>query len=217
VPILEHDSAPAEQSGRHAEGMRLLPPTVLLDPAYRVPAAPAGSGGLAWLRASVPRFCDGEVHTRRRALVDGWLTAAGREPDPRADPTAVLLDALGLPAECAADVELVAAAYQPHAAQSPAADAAADRLVARSGGRTEVAAARICVVVQAHAALRVLRGQVEAGTDGPPVPVTRRVDPAGDTVEVDLTDAPFGAGPHACPGRMIAEGWAAAWRAVDAR
>jgi hypothetical protein len=197
--------------------MRLLPPTVLVDPGYRVPAAPAASGGLAWLRSSVPRFCDGEVHTRRRALVDRWLDVAGREPDPRADPTSVLLDALGLPPECVADVELVAAAYQPHAAQSPEADAAADRLVARCGGPTEVAAARVCVVVHAHAALRALRAQVQAGTDGPPVPVTRRVDPAGDVVEVDLADAPFGAGPHTCPGRTIAEGWAAAWRAVRAR
>jgi hypothetical protein len=197
--------------------MRLLTPAVLVDPGYRVPAPPAASGGLAWLRASVPRFCDGEAHTRRRALVDRWLAGVELAPDPGADPTTLLLQALGLPPDCLPDVELVAAAYQPHAPQSAEADAAADRLVARCGGRTEVAAARICVVVQAHAALRALRAQVRAGTGGPPVPVTRRVDPAGDTVEVDLTDAPFGAGPHACPGRTIAEDWAAAWRAVVAR
>ncbi|MEX5720407.1 hypothetical protein [Geodermatophilus maliterrae] len=41
------------------------------------------------------------------------------------------------------------------------------------------------------------------GSAGPP----RRVAPDGTTVEVDLADAPFGRGPHACPGRAIAEAW----------
>ena len=31
------------------------------------------------------------------------------------------------------------------------------------------------------------------------------VGPDGAVVEVDLTDAPFGRGPHACPGRALAE------------
>jgi cytochrome P450 len=29
--------------------------------------------GIAWLRARVPRFCDGPVHERRRALVEAEL------------------------------------------------------------------------------------------------------------------------------------------------
>jgi hypothetical protein len=37
--------------------------------------------------------------------------------------------------------------------------------------------------------------------DDPPVPATRRRRPDGEIVLVDLRDAPFGAGPHACPGR----------------
>ena len=197
--------------------MHLLPPSVLLDPGYRVPAAPPATSGLGWVRAAVPRFSDGEVHARRRVLVDRLLAGIGATPDPGAEPTTVLLQALGLPRDCLPDVELVAAAYQPHAPQSAAADAAADRLVARCGGRTEESAARVCVLVQAHGALRALRAQLRAGTGGPPVPTTRRVDPAGTTVEVDLTGAPFGAGPHACPGRAIAETWAAAWQAVESR
>ncbi|PZA20830.1 hypothetical protein DMO24_13485 [Modestobacter versicolor] len=183
---------------------------MLLDPRYRVPPAPPADAGVAWLRASVPRFTDGPAHTRRRALVDRLLAGLPGLPDPGGDPTTALLLALGLPAGCRADVELVAGAYQPHAPQSAVADAAADRLVDRCGGRTEEAAARVCVLVQAHAAMQALLAQLRAGAPGPPVPVTRRVGPDGRTVEVDLAGAPFGAGPHACPGRALAEARAAA-------
>src|SRR4051794_23841544 len=44
---------------------------ILGDPAFLVPPAAAvaeGAGGLAWLRASVGRFCNREAHARRRAL-----------------------------------------------------------------------------------------------------------------------------------------------------
>jgi hypothetical protein len=184
--------------------MRLLPAAVLEDPRYRMPATTPADAGVGWLRAAVPRFCDGDDHARRRALVEEVL--AGLVVVPCLDPATVLLQALGLPADCRADVALVATAYQPHAPQTAAADAAADRLVERCGGRTEAAAARVCVLVQAHAAMAALL----AGGEGPPVPRTRRVAPDGSTVEVDLTGAPFGAGPHACPGRPIAEALAGA-------
>lgn len=190
--------------------MPLLPAAVLVDPRYRMPAAPPAGAGVGWLRAAVPRFCDGDDHARRRALVDEVL--AGLAVVPGDDATTALLQALGLPPEYRADVALVAGAYQPHAPQTAAADVAADRLVERCGGRTEASAARVCVLVQAHAAMAALL----AGGEGPPVPRTRRVAPDGSTVEIDLTEAPFGAGPHACPGRPIAEALAGA-RAAGGR
>jgi cytochrome P450 len=55
--------------------------SILTDPAWVVPPAqPDGTTGtLAWLRASVPRFCSGADHERRRALAEREL---GRiEPD----------------------------------------------------------------------------------------------------------------------------------------
>ena len=185
--------------------MDLLGPDVLEDERSLVPAAPPGTRGLAWLRASVPRFCDGEAHTRRRALVDALLRDLVLTPAPGVDPTVVLLRALGLPEDCLADVATVAAAYQPHARQSPDADAALERLVQRCGRRDEESAARICVLVQAHGALHALLADRRAGVDRPPVATTRRVTPDGRTVEVDLTGAPFGRGRHACPGRSLVE------------
>ncbi|GAB3308437.1 hypothetical protein GCM10027451_17390 [Geodermatophilus aquaeductus] len=185
-----------------------LPSAVLEDPRYRVPAASPADTGLAWLRSQVPRFCDGPEHTRRRGAVDALLTAVTVIPNLAADPTVALLEACGLPAGCRDDVALVAAAYQPHAPQSPDADAALERLVAACGGRGRTTAARLCLLVQAHAAMEALVAQLRTGAAGPPVPVTRRVAPDGTTVEVDLADAPFGRGPHACPGRALAEAWA---------
>ncbi|HET7015821.1 MAG TPA: hypothetical protein VFI65_18010 [Streptosporangiaceae bacterium] len=56
---------------------------ILADPSYVVPPAPAvpdtETGTLAWLRSLVARFCDGDVHDRRRALVERDL--AGLDPD----------------------------------------------------------------------------------------------------------------------------------------
>ena len=55
---------------------------ILADPQYQVPPAPSvpadETGTLAWLRAHVARFCDGEVHDRRRELVEREL--AGLDP-----------------------------------------------------------------------------------------------------------------------------------------
>lgn len=176
---------------------------MLDDPRYRVPPAPPAASGVAWLRAHVARFCDGEAHRRRRglavAVIDGLhdLPAAG-------SPTARILAGLGLPGRLEADVALVAAAYQPHASPSPAADDAADRLVAACGGRTEAAAAVACVLVQAHAATLALVDTLRRGSDAPPVPTTRRLAPDGVEVLVDLAGAWFGGGAHRCPGRALA-------------
>lgn len=184
--------------------MDLLPADVLEDPRYRVPAAPSADVGTAWLRSHVARFVDGPEHARRRALVDRLLEELVLDPRPGAAPTEALAAALGLPGTTA-DVALVAAAYQPHAPQSAEADDAVERLVAACGGHHDAAtAARIGVLVQAHAATEALLAMRRAGREGPPVPTTRRVGPDGVEVAVDLTDAPFGRGPHACPGRDLA-------------
>jgi cytochrome P450 len=50
---------------------------ILADPAYLVPPAPpvplTEHGTLAWLRAHVARFCDGQEHDRRRAITEQEL------------------------------------------------------------------------------------------------------------------------------------------------
>lgn len=188
--------------------MRTLPSSVLADPTFRVPVvppAPPGAYGLAWLRAHVARFSEGDDHVRRRALAAAVIADLDRAVRPAADPTLALVRACGLADHHAHDVALVAAAYQPHAPQGPAADDAVVRLVEKAGARDEGTAALIGVLVQAHAAVHALVAQRRGDAPpGPPVPATRRVGPTGEEVAVDLTDAPFGRGPHACPGRALA-------------
>jgi hypothetical protein len=151
----------------------------------------------------VPRFCEGQEHARRRALAEQVIARIGR-PRRLSSPTATLLNAMGLPPGLEPDVAVVAQAYQPHVPVPPEADAAADRLVAACGGRNEESAARVCVLVQAHAATLALIARLEAGDGAPAVPATRRVTPDGHEVLVDLAAAPFGAGRHACPGQALA-------------
>ncbi|MDQ2586965.1 PEP phosphonomutase [Saccharothrix yanglingensis] len=165
---------------------------------YAVVPVPEAGTGVAWLRASVARFSEGEAHVRRRAVAEALLSAVDtarlRRPG---DPVAVLARALGLPSSVAGDVALVARCYQPHLPVAAGADAAVERLVAVCGGtRDEVTANRIGLLVQACDATRALVAGVE-----PPVPVTRRLAPDGSVVEVDLSGAWFGAGRHACPAR----------------
>jgi cytochrome P450 len=183
--------------------MEMVASDVLLDPAFAVPAVPGAPAGVGWIRCMVPRFCEGEAHARRRALAQRVIAQIGR-PRRLSSPTATLLDAMGLSLSLEPDVSAVAQAYQPHVPVPPEANAAADRLVAACGGRTEESAARVCVLVQGHAATLALIARLEAGDGGSAVPVTRRVAPDGHEVLVDLAGAPFGAGRHACPGQALA-------------
>jgi 2-methylisocitrate lyase-like PEP mutase family enzyme len=175
---------------------------VLTDPNYTVPAVPPADTGVAWLRAHVARFSDGADHRRRRALAEGFLAALDAESLHRpGNPVANLAEALGLPRAVAADVAVVARSYQPHTPVTDTADAAVARLVeACDGVWDEATANRIGLLVQAcDATIALIAGR------RPPVPVTRRVAPSGETVEVDLATTPFGVGRHACPGRKHAE------------
>src|SRR3954454_21973288 len=145
---------------------------VLTDPEYRVPSGPMGDRGMAGLRGLVVRFCDGDVDDRRRAATEAVIDDIADAPFVDT-PTRSLLTALGLPVELEDDVALVAATYQPHAPESTESDAAADRLLIACGGRDEHSPARVCVLVQAHAAATSWLGLLRTGSDAAPVPVTR--------------------------------------------
>jgi cytochrome P450 len=151
---------------------------ILGDPGFLVPRAPAadGAGGVAWLRASVGRFANGEVHARRRALgiaelarldcadlereacarAERLLGTTGRKPFDLmariARPAAVevLAEALGLPGVTAADVAVAARAYPPATRIDKKAGGAVERLVTACGGtHDEATATRIGLLVQA--------------------------------------------------------------------
>lgn len=173
--------------------MRTVPADVLLDPDHRVPSPGSGTSALDRLRSSAVRFCDGPEHTRRRRLVEQLISGIELRPVPGEHPVATLARALlgTVDARLVPDVERVVAAYHPHLPQTGEAEGAAGRLLDACGGQTEDAAARACLLVQAAAGLTSPR-------------TTRRVAPDGEEVLVDLTGAPYGAGPHACPGRALA-------------
>ncbi|MCE0536541.1 isocitrate lyase/phosphoenolpyruvate mutase family protein [Kineosporia rhizophila] len=183
--------------------MRTVPSEVLDDPRFTVPSASAAQG-VGWLRAHSPRFTDGAAHRRPQTAVAQVLNTLGPLPN-APSPTHSLLRALGLPDRWETEVRTVAAAWQPHSPQSAEADAAADQLVDVCGGRTEVGAATACLLVQAH----IPTAELARNPESAPVPFTRRVGPDGDEVLVDLTDAWFGRGPHACPGEHLARALAA--------
>ncbi|OPC79332.1 hypothetical protein B4N89_35370 [Embleya scabrispora] len=196
--------------------------SLLTDPAYTMPVVPAAPpAGVAWLRASVARFSDGAVHERRRALVVADLDRIDphhlgeRAARGGRGPVEVLAEALGLPGELAAgiaaDVAVVATAYQPHTAITAEADRAVVRLVRVCGGVADEATAnRIGLLVQACDATKALTAHLAAGRTDPPVPHTRRVAPNGTTIKIDLTESPFGLGPHACPAQTHAHSLASA-------
>jgi cytochrome P450 len=195
---------------------------VLHDPAFVVPPVPPASSGVAWLRASVGRFSEGEVHDRRRALSVAVLDGIPVEPlrEPHGDhPVAALARAMGAPDGVVELVRDVAQAYQPGTGDEARADAALDRLVELLGAYDELTAARIGVYVQACEPTAALvdrarhRGVDAVLRDDPPVPATRRqalaartvggvTVAAGEVVRVALAgDLAFGAGPRRCPGR----------------
>lgn len=179
------------------------PSESLLDPSYTVPEPPLGTTGVAWLQSHVPRFSEGDAHARLRSQVDDVLAELTVESVPGEEPTACLLRAFGLPAEAKADIGLIAECYHPHQPATPAADAAVERMLVEIGGRTEATAAKICILVQAHAGTQALIRVLREGEQRAPVPFTRRVRSDGVTVEVSLDDAHFGRGPHACPGEAL--------------
>ena len=175
--------------------------SILLDDNYVVPPVRPAAEGVAWLRSHVARFSEGDDHRRRRAIVEGLLTPV--EPDTLArsgDHLATLADALGLPRTTARDVRAVAPSYQPHTDVTSEADAAVTRLVTACGGRwDEHTANLIGLLVQAcDATAGLIAGHAI------PVPATRRIGPDGQQVHLELTDLPFGAGRHECPGRRHA-------------
>lgn len=175
----------------------------LVAEGFRAVDVPEAATGVAWLRSRVARFSEGAEHVRRRALTEDLISgidlASLRRPGA---PVANLAVALGLPRdpELVAEVAAVATSYQPHVRQDAAADTALERLVERCGGqRSEQVAAVIGLLVQTHDATRAWLSGAR-----PPVPATRRITPDGDEVLVDLSDRPFGAGRHACPGQEVA-------------
>jgi hypothetical protein len=170
-------------------------PIILRANAAAQTALRANAAALTALRANAA--------AQARALLPGDLSVIART---------VPLVVLGLPPNLVGAVGAVAKAYH---TGDPAADEAVATLVAAfSGTPDEATAARIAVFVQAYdataalienAAMSGLRAPVDEIVeavlrDNPPVRATRRlVD--GEVRLVDLAGNPFGAGPHACPGR----------------
>jgi hypothetical protein len=199
-----HVSAPTETCVRSVDVVDAK--AILLSEQFVVPTVAVASDGVAWLRSHVARFSEGEAHRRRRGIVDALLARV--EPDAlqcSGDHVATLAQALGLPRSVAAHIRAIAPSYQPHTEITPEADTAVARLVGACGGRwDEETANLIGVLVQAcDATARLIAGERV------PVPATRRIGPDGREVHVDLTDLPFGAGRHECPGRRHAQALAA--------
>jgi hypothetical protein len=148
------------------------------------------------------------IVARLATLDPGVLRERARETG---DATFTLAEALGAsdPRAAADAVAAIAPHYNPApaapaATATPDVDAAVARLLALlPAAPPELAAQQIAILVQSHAATAAL---IAAGgtLDPPPVPITRRVAPTGELVEVDLTGQPFGAGARACPGAELA-------------
>jgi cytochrome P450 len=205
---------------------------ILNDPEYLVPAVdpPGPVGTIAWLRATVSRFCNGEAHARRRALVEAQIGALDvdrlRSRAAREDFLRVLASETGVSDVDAAveAVAVVARAYHP-GTSDPGADEAVATLVRLLPEReAEALAQHIALLVQASTATATLLARAHEGRgreaapggaaspadavaaalrEAPPVPTTKRVGPDG-LVVLPLDGVPFGAGPRACPGEAVA-------------
>ncbi len=143
------------------------------DPLFEVPTAPPATVGIGWLRATVSRFANGEVHARRRTLVEQELellkpadlrslaASLAGSFDARDVPLAVLCTRFGVEATAlqrAVDHgRAIATAYPLDADVTERADAAVGRLVELLGPvADEATAARIGLLAQAGVATGAL-------------------------------------------------------------
>ncbi|MFD5180398.1 isocitrate lyase/phosphoenolpyruvate mutase family protein [Nocardia sp. NPDC058379] len=176
----------------------------LLHTAPMPPVPDAPGPGIAWLRASVPRFCDGLVHQRRRAAVRRELdrlnpavlriAAAARADQPLAH-VRVLLAAMGIPERAVLAVAVVAAAYQPHEPITPEADAAVRELVALCAAPARVSG---CTHDSAGvAAAGYVTGSHGTLAGAPHRPARTASAEVGDIATPGRTAAPSGTDRHA--------------------
>jgi cytochrome P450 len=160
---------------------------VLADPDFVVPSVEDGTRGIAWLRSNVCRFVNGDVHARRRALIEGELSQL--DPDAlrvaaceltehvlargdgrleamdelaRTVPLTVLCRALGVEEEAIAQAleaaRVVGSAYLT-GTQSPQIDAAVERLAQLlPRAGSEQSAAVLALLAQAYEATAALIG-----------------------------------------------------------
>ena len=191
------------------------------------------------------RLDPGALRAGARDAAHTAIDAAGGRPFDamtqvaRQVPVRVLAEALDVahPEQASGQLAAVAAAFLPGMADRGTADASVARLAELlPAGPDEQVAARIGLLVQAYEATAGLIGNaVAAGMQAavprpaadtvartvrgnPPVRLTRRVTPSGETIALDLAAArddpaghlAFGYGPRACPGaahaRALAEG-----------
>lgn len=195
---------------------------VLADPGYQVPPAPAAredeTGTLAWLRASVARFCEGTAHDRRRTLAESDIArmdparlraAAARlamaeiagygsdafdvMPLARRVPLAVLGAELGVDAEAiegVVDAAMTAAVGYLNPDGAPAGTDDAVALLVRELGpdHDEVTANRIGLLMQACDATAGLIGNSLARAFGDSA-APAGGSPVGDDVDAAAVDA----------------------------
>ena len=147
-------------------------------------------GTPAW-KTRMARFSDGAEHTRRRAAVE--------EAVARIDPLVVERQAF----ERAQELRLVGATIDDIATTVP------DGVLSAHVG-DDVAALSILFQTRDATAALIRNALEDGGVESslrrrPPVVTTRRVDTeTGEVLVVDLTDRPFGDGPHRCPGERLA-------------
>lgn len=141
-------------------------------------------------------------------------------------PVEAMLETLGVDIGLVADVDAVVAVIGRGEPPTDRSDAAAARLqlAAVTAGHDPVAAVSVLYqTMDATAALVLCRmfAAVDGGEMVPPVPRTRRIArraavvgdhrvEGGTEIDIELATRPFGAGPHQCPGREVAERIAAA-------
>jgi cytochrome P450 len=166
---------------------------VFSDLRFAVPEAPPGNSGMAWLRANVSRFANGERHRQRRALVVAEITRLDRDvlatgarrltadvlprrgtfdvmSIARRVPMAVLCEGVlgkSTIADAAGDAIAVAAAYALSAPIDSVADEALARLLGACGV-TEGGAACVGVLAQACDATAALIGNALLASRGLP-------------------------------------------------